>query len=119
LLAVAIQHQVDRHAAALTHPDRDLLEDLGIVGPAAVDPVAVDLGGPGPRLASLQHQRPTSEGKPKQVGQPRARLGVAGHHERRRLHHGYWLLIRSGRSCSSAGDIDDRLTATVLSFLAA
>ena len=55
VLARAVEHEVDRDATSLAGADRDLLDDLGVLGPV-FGAVAVDLRRPWPAVAGLEHE---------------------------------------------------------------
>jgi len=86
-----IEQQVDRRSPPSALPDRRLFDDLSVGRPAALEAVAVDARGRGPRLPRLQHQ-PILERQPQQVRQ----LAVGGRREkpvRRRSCRGSVVLV--------------------------
>jgi hypothetical protein len=79
-----VEHQVDRDPASLAGANRDALDDLRILGPA-LGAVAVDLRGPRPAVARLEHQLAVREWQPDQERQRRIRIWVGSNLEHERL----------------------------------
>ena len=76
VLARAVEHEIDRDAAALAGADRDLLDDLGVLGPA-LGAVAVDLRGPRPAVARLEHELAVGSGSRIRNGSVESGSGLA------------------------------------------
>jgi len=80
VLTWPVEDQVDGHASAPTEGGRNLLDDLSLRRPAALDPGTEYPARPRPGVADLEDQA-TVDGKPNQVGQTRVRVGVSGNDE--------------------------------------
>ena len=76
VLARAVEHEVDRDTAALAGADRDALDDLGLLGASCFGAVAVDLRGPRPAVARLEHELASRERQPDQERERRVGVGV-------------------------------------------
>ena len=72
-----VEHEIDRHPAPLAGTDRDPFDDLGVIGPA-VGAMAVDLRGPRPAIARLEHELPAGQWQADQERQRRVGVGVGG-----------------------------------------
>lgn len=77
---VTVEYQVDRRAPPAAQDDRGLVDDLGVLGPGALEGVAVHARGHRPRLPRFQDES-ALEREPEQVGQPAVGLWVARHDE--------------------------------------
>ena len=110
VLARAVEHQVDRDAAALAGADRDLLDDLGLSRPAVLGAVAVDLRGPRPAVARLEDELAVGQRQPDQERERRVGVGVGGDLEQGARDRGAVMRLaparraaRAARRRSSAG----------------